>query len=454
MIGDGCKQTTLGSISVFLNGGAWNQTEYSEEGVPVVRVTDIKDETVDLTACKFLPKSSIGKYAKHLLRAGDLVICTVGSHPTQPGSVVGRAAVMPYAAHGALLNQNAVCIRSSSSDLDQHWLGYLGRSREFHDYIISCARGSANQVRMAIGLLKEMPVEIPPLSVQRRVAGILSAYDELIENNQRRICILEDMARNLYREWFVHFRYPGHESVPLADSPLGQIPQGWEVKKLGDIAEDMRRNIPKGQLDEPQPYVGLEHIPRRSLALDSWETASELGSNKLAFRKGEVLFGKIRPYFHKVSIAPFAGLCSADTIVIRARLPENYAIVVCCVSSDEFVAHATATSNGSKMPRANWSVLEKFPVAIPVLAVARQFSAVVEPAIQQMQALIFQTANLRRTRDLLLPRLLSGQVTLATGTPPIYDEDEFKRMVEKGTQAWADMPDSAAWVETLRGGKE
>jgi type I restriction enzyme S subunit len=290
--------------------------------------------------------------------------------------------------------------------------------------------------------------------VQRRVAGILSAYDELIENNQRRICILEDMARNLYREWFVHFRYPGHESVPLADSPLGQIPQGWEVKKLGDIAEDMRRNIPKGQLDEPQPYVGLEHIPRRSLALDSWETASELGSNKLAFRKGEVLFGKIRPYFHKVSIAPFAGLCSADTIVIRARLPENYAIVVCCVSSDEFVAHATATSNGSKMPRANWSVLEKFPVAIPVLAVARQFSAVVEPAIQQMQALIFQTANLRRTRDLLLPRLLSGQVTLATGTPPIYDEDEFKRMVEKGTQAWADMPDSAAWVETLRGGKE
>lgn len=315
------------------------------------------------------------------------------------------------------------------------------------------AQGAAQQ-NLNQDLIRQFSILLPALPTQRRIAGILSAYDELIENNQRRIRILEDMARSLYREWFVHFRYPGHESVPLTDSPLGPIPQGWEVKRLGDIAEDMRRNIQKGKLDEQQPYVGLEHIPRRSLALDTWEIASELGSNKLAFKKGEILFGKIRPYFHKVSIAPFDGLCSADTIVIRARQSEHYAIVVSCVSSDEFVAHATATSNGSKMPRANWSVLEEYPVAIPTLAVARQLSAVVEPAIQQMQALIFQTANLRRTRDLLLPRLLSGQVTLATGTPPIYDEDEFKRMVEKGTQAWAGVPDSAAWVETLRGNKE
>jgi type I restriction enzyme S subunit len=207
MNGNGSKQTTLEAIAEFINGGAWNQTEYSDQGVPVVRVTDIKNETVDLSDCKFLPESSLGKYARHILRTGDLVICTVGSHPTQPGSVVGRAAVMPDSANGALLNQNAVCIRSSSPEVDQGWLGYLGRSQTFHDYIISCARGSANQVRMAIGLLKEMPVEVPPLPLQRRIAGILSAYDELMENSQGRIRILESMARALYREWFVHFRF-------------------------------------------------------------------------------------------------------------------------------------------------------------------------------------------------------------------------------------------------------
>ena len=253
-------------------------------------------------------------------------------------------------------------------------------------------------------------VRVPPLPVQRRIAGILSAYDELMENSQRRIRLLEAMARSLYREWFVKFRFPGHEKVPLVDSPLAKIPKGWEVKKLGDIAEDMRRNVPKGALDEPKPYVGLEHIPRRSLALDAWETATDLGSNKLEFKRGEVLFGKIRPYFHKVSVAPFDGLCSADTIVIRSRRPEHYSFMVACVSSDAFVAEASATANGAKMPRANWDVLEKYQIVIPKGTVGERFSALFADLIAQQQVLIFQIQNLRRTRDLLLPRLLSAQL--------------------------------------------
>lgn len=312
------------------------------------------------------------------------------------------------------VNNHAHILRGKPNVADDTYLLACLNNADIKPFVTGAAQPKLSQANLRL-----IEIPLPPVPTQRRIASILSAYDELIENNQRRIRILEEMARSLYREWFVHFRYPGHESVPLVDSPLGQIPQGWEVKKLGDIAEDMRRNIPKGRLDEPQPYVGLEHIPRRSLALDSWEMASELGSNKLKFKKGEVLFGKIRPYFHKVSVAPFDGLCSADTIVIRARQSEHYAIVVGCVSSDEFVAHATATSNGSKMPRANWSVLKEQPIAIPTREVAHQFSAAVDPAIRQMQTLIFQTANLRLTRDLLLPRLLSGQVELATDTPAI-----------------------------------
>lgn len=120
--------------------------------------------------------------------------------------------------------------------------------------------------------LRKVRVPVFPLTVQQRIGGILSAYDELIENNQRRIKILEAMARALYREWSVHFCFPGHENHPRVASPLGEIPLGWEVKKLGKIAEGMRRNVSKGQLEDPAPFVGLEHIPRRSLALDAWET--------------------------------------------------------------------------------------------------------------------------------------------------------------------------------------
>ncbi len=222
----------LGEVANFTNGGAWKQDEYTDTGVPVVRVTDIQNGTVDLTDCKYLSAESRDKYEKHMLCRGDLVITTVGSHPTQPGSVVGRAAIVPAYAEGALLNQNAVRIAPAHEDLDKQFLGYIGKSHIFRDYIMSCARGSANQVRMAIALLKELEIPFPPFATQRRIAAILSAYDDLIENNTQRIRILEEMAQALYREWFVHFRFLGHEDVPLVESALGPIPQGWAVVPL------------------------------------------------------------------------------------------------------------------------------------------------------------------------------------------------------------------------------
>jgi len=334
------------------------------------------------------------------LRHGDIVMCE-GGEP-------GRCAIWREQVPGMMIQKALHRIRPRDG-LDYQFLYYnllnIGTHGGLDRYFTGATIKHLPGEKLAM-----VVVDIPPLPIQRRIAGILSAYDELIENGQRRIKILESMARALYREWFVHFRFPGHESVPRVPSPLGDIPKGWEVKMLGEVAEDVRRNVPKGELDEPKPYVGLEHIPRRSLALDAWETPIELGSNKLEFKRGEVLFGKIRPYFHKVSVAPFDGLCSADTIVIRARLPEHYAVVVACVSSDAFVAEASATANGAKMPRANWDVLEKFPIVVPAGKVAKQFSKLFADSIAHQQALIFQIQNLRRTRDLLLPRLLSGQI--------------------------------------------
>ena len=249
-------------------------------------------------------------------------------------------------------------------------------------------------------------VRHPDLPTQRKIAGILSAYDDLIENNLRRIKILEQMAQSLYREWFVHFRFPGHESAKFKDSELGGIPDGWEMKKLGNLADQMRRSVPKGQLDEVTRYVGLEHISRQSLALDAWEEVSELGSNKLLFKRGEVLFGKIRPYFHKVVVAPFDGVSSADTIIIRAKKPDHWALVTFCVFTEAFVAHATATSNGSKMPRTDWKVLKDYPLVLPPNDLLAHFSKLSEKTIDQQQNLVKRNQTLRRTRDLLLPKLL------------------------------------------------
>lgn len=178
-------------------------------------------------------------------------------------------------------------------------------------------------------------------------------------------------------------------------------------EEVGDLAEDVRRSVPKGELEDATPYVGLEHIPRRSLALDDWETVTELGANKLLFEPNEVLFGKIRPYFHKVSVAPFHGICSADTIVIRAKEAEHRALTTACVSTEAFVAHASATANGAKMPRANWKVLVDYPLVHPPIALLGKFSQFYEDVITKQQVLNQRNQTLRQTRDLLLPKLLS-----------------------------------------------
>ena len=323
-----------------------------------------------------------------------------------PGVVIGRKGSLGtvYYSEGDYWPHDTTLWVKSFHGTDPRFAYYFLQTMGFERLDAGASNPSLNRNH-----IHTIPVMWPPLPVQRRIAGFLSAYDELIENSKRRISVLEGMARALYREWFVLFRVPGNANLFRVASPIGEIPEGWEVRTLGDIAEEMRRNVPKGLIDEPTPYVGLEHIPRRSLALDAWETAIEIGSNKLQFKKGEVLFGKIRPYFHKVSVAPFDGICSADTIVIRSLEPQHYALVTACVSSDAFVAEASATSNGAKMPRANWEVLKRFPVVIPTKDITQKFSGVFENVISQQQVLIAQIQNLRRTRDLLLARLLSGQ---------------------------------------------
>lgn len=424
MSGKGNRRTTLGAIADFMNGGAWNQTEYSDEGIPVVRVTDISAETVDLSECKFLPTSSLARYGRHLLETGDLVICTVGSHPTQPGSVVGRAAVMPRSAHGTLLNQNAVRIRSALPDVDQGWLGYVGRSKPFHDYIISCARGSANQVRMAIGLLKEMPIEVPSLPVQQRITHILSAYDELIENSQRRIEILEAMAHVLYREWFVQLRFPGHEDHPRVGSPLGDIPRGWEATTLGAHLSALEAGKrPRGgirDVDDGVPSIGAENINgigRHDFDAEKFIPRAFFHEmRKGVVRDRDVAIYKDGAYIGKSSYFrdgfPHPECCVNEHVFLLrsdgVRLRQNALYLWLQVPAT--VQTIRSKNANAAQPGINQQTVGSLELILPDERSAAHFDRLVEPQLAEIINLATKIQNLRRTRDLLLPRLLSGQI--------------------------------------------
>jgi type I restriction enzyme, S subunit len=266
---------------------------------------------------------------------------------------------------------------------------------------------------LTLPLLNQTLIPVPPVHTQRKIASILSAYDDLIENNLRRIKILEEMAQNLYREWFVKFRFPGHESARFVESPLGMIPKGWEVKALGKIATQVRDAVQPSSVDPETPYFGLEHLPRKSIALSDWGFAGEVKSTKLLFIKGDILFGKIRPYFHKVGVAPFSGVCSSDTIVIRPREDDWFGLVLGCTSSVEFVEHATGTSQGTKMPRANWDVLVKYQISMPNRVILCQYNGVMRDIVSQLHNFVFRNHTLRRTRDMLLHKLISGEMDVS-----------------------------------------
>ena len=145
------RESTLGQLCEFTNGGAWNQNEYSDSGVRVARVTNFVNGSIDLTDCKYLPISNFNQYAKNELFEDDLVVATVGSHPSQPSSAVGRPVRVPRSASGALLNQNAVCIRPvKNTEVQKRFLLFFSRTDEFRSYILANARGSANQARMDV----------------------------------------------------------------------------------------------------------------------------------------------------------------------------------------------------------------------------------------------------------------------------------------------------------------
>jgi type I restriction enzyme S subunit len=196
----------------------------------------------------------------------------------------------------------------------------------------------------------------------------------------------------------------------LVESELGGIPEGWELATLGDVAENHRRGVQPEQIEPGTPYIALEHMPRRCIALSEWGTADGLESNKFRFKKGDILFGKLRPYFHKVGVAPIDGVCSTDIVVAAPRSREWFGFVLGHVSSVEFVEYTNAGSTGTKMPRTSWADMARYGVVLLPDPVATAFTDLVQPLVERIVTGIHESRTLAALRDALLPKLISGKI--------------------------------------------
>ena len=383
---------------------------YKAEGISLIRSQNIYDFSFAEENLAFIDEEQAADLNNVTVNKNDILLNITGAS-------VARCCLVPQRFLPARVNQHVAIVRVRPQIADAKFVLYCINSLHFKSRLLALAQGGATREALTKTTIEDFEVPQPSLPVQQRIAGILSAYDELIENNQRRIRILEEMARSLYREWFIHFRYPGHESVPLVDSPLGQIPQGWEVKSAPDcIAINPRVTVPR---DGEKPFVPMGCLSNDSMLISDIESRS--GNSGAKFQNGDTLFARITPCLEngKTGFVQFlassqdVAFGSTEFIVLRSRTlsPE---LVYCLARSDEFRNSAIKSMSGATgRQRVQEKCFDSFLMAQPPRELLDRFTEIVAPSFRLIYSLHNKIENLRRTRDLLLPRLLSGNLNIA-----------------------------------------
>ena len=387
------KKVILGEVCDFFNGGAWSDKEYVNEGIPVLKVTNCKSTGFQLDNLNYLSEKSREKYKKNNLIIGDIIVATVGSHPNLIESAAGRSCIVNSQVEGFYLNQNAVCIRTKDKRiLSQKYLGYLCKCADFQHYIQSRGRGAANQMRIAISSIKEYSFTLPDFENQQYIADILSAYDDLIENNQKQIKLLEEAAQRLYKEWFVNLRFPGHENTKIVDG----VPEGWHRGTIGQIAEFKRgRTITKAQVKEGNVPViagGLEPAYYHNVANTKAPviTISASGANA----------GFVRLY----GVDVFASDCSfVDGLGTESLFFVYEFLKESKVSIDQL-------QKGSAQPHVYAKDINAMKITIPEKEYLERFDRYAKVYFNKIKTLQGQNEQLKIARDFLLPKLMNGEV--------------------------------------------
>jgi type I restriction enzyme, S subunit len=374
--------------------GTHSKIPRQESGILYLTSRNFKDGGVDLSSVYYISEENFEKHfegnGKALAKPeyGDLVFSIIGT--------IGEPYLVRRGDKFGLSSSVAI-VRPDKTVIDPEFLFYWFKGPKFQQALFGI-KGGVAQGYVSLEMIRSLPVPQLPLPRQRRIAGILSGYDELIENNQRRIKILEEMGRSLYREWFVNFRFPGHEKVPLVDSPLGPIPKGWEIARVGELLQ----KVPQQEKIKAKDYLPLGPL---AVVDQGREFIGGYTDNVDASYSSDlpvIVFGDHTRVLKYIDF-PFA--CGADgTQLLRSRserMPMSlffYALSAIELSNFAYARH--------------FKFLKEQQLPLPDIQTALSFAGAVDSFREKISSLQKINDNLRHTRDLLLPKLISGEIRL------------------------------------------
>jgi type I restriction enzyme S subunit len=438
------EASILKSITTVTKDGEWGKGEPFPSSVEmaVIRGTDFENARVgvlDNVPTRHIPAHIA---ARKRLQSYDILIETAGGTMDQPTgrTMLVKPSLLSKSPLPLTCASFARFIRIDQAKADPEFVFWLlqsvysdGSIRQYHTQHTGVARFQFTT------FAEREPLPLPSINTQKRIASVLSAYDDLIENNTRRIKILEQMAQMIYLEWFVNFRYPGHEKVQMVESHLGPIPNAWTIKSLGDLTAVVTKGTTPTTLGRQFQESGVNFAKVESitqsgailidkLAKIDTETHELLKRSQL--RKDDILFS-IAGAIGRVAVVPLRVL-PANTnqalAIIRCSDPNFVTYLLSTVRSAHFQNFSLGRVVQTAQANVSLSILKSAPILVPPPTLLKLFQQTVEPILRLVDINSSRIGNLRTTRDFLLPKLISGEI------PVDAVDDKFAELMEQVEQ--------------------
>jgi type I restriction enzyme, S subunit len=385
-----------------------------------------EDGHLDLTEIRHISEQDYAKWTRRVEpRGGDVIFTYEAS--------LHRYAVIPEGFRGTL-GRRVALLRPREDVVNTRFLLYLFISPQWRNTVQRRLNVGSTVDRLPLTDFPLFPIRVPPLSTQRKIAAILSAYDDLIENNNRRIQLLEQMAQRIYHEWFVDFRYPGHENIPLVESELGPIPLGWTVASLGQVCvriTDGAHHSP-ATTEAGMPMASVKDMTPRSLEMSTCRLIAAADYEALVRqdcrpRSRDVLVSKDGANFLKHVFPMFEdslAVLLSSIAVLRPSAAISPVVLALTLRDPENKAQLKGFVSGAAIPRVVLKDFKRHRLVLPPRDIQELFEASGGMVMRHAVTLENSNRQLCATRDLLLPRLMSGEIDITDRNIAVPEESE------------------------------